>query len=151
MQDSQESGAGADDVYVPKVYWFAAMDSFLRPKKLPFLGTGDLTALLSQNSLPLILNYTTPALPSQASSCGICGGQNVALEQIFFKYFDFPCQSSFHQMVSHSNKNNNKRILSTPRPLGSISPNIHLNILFVSPTDLSIYPIKIPFVFLSCD
>jgi hypothetical protein len=36
-------------------------------------------------------------------------------------------------MVSHSNKNNNKRIRSTPRPLGSI------------------YPTKIPFVFFSCD
>jgi hypothetical protein len=29
IEDSQKSGAGADDVYVPKVYWFAAMYSRL--------------------------------------------------------------------------------------------------------------------------
>jgi hypothetical protein len=43
-------------------------------------------------------------LPNAASqvrtrvwSCGISGGQ--ALGQVFSKYFGFPCQSSFHQLL----------------------------------------------------
>jgi hypothetical protein len=35
---------------------------------------------------------------SLVRSCGICGKQ-MALEQLFSEYFDFPCQFSFHEMI----------------------------------------------------
>jgi hypothetical protein len=32
VNDSEKSGTGGDDVYIPKVYWFDIMYSFLRPQ-----------------------------------------------------------------------------------------------------------------------
>jgi hypothetical protein len=40
-----------------------------------------------------------PPFRSQVRSCGICGGE-VGTGQVFCEYFSFPCQLSFHQLLS---------------------------------------------------
>jgi hypothetical protein len=44
--------------------------------------------------------FPTPAarVRAQVKSCGIYGGK-LALGQVFFEYFGFPCQFSFHRLL----------------------------------------------------
>lgn len=46
VSESKTSGAGTDDVYVPKLPWFTAADSFLRDVVITRKSTSNLVSLI---------------------------------------------------------------------------------------------------------
>jgi hypothetical protein len=60
----------------------------------------SLTYLFGHSSVQIVSCWlpTGAHILSQARSCGICGGQS-GTGIVFSKYFDFPCQFSFHQLL----------------------------------------------------
>jgi hypothetical protein len=71
---------------------------------LPFLATPE--AQFVGRAIAQAVSQWLPTMAARVRvrvwSSGICGGK-VALEQVFFEYFDFPCQSSFYQILHPQN------------------------------------------------
>jgi hypothetical protein len=60
------------------------------------------------------LRLPTAAARARATYCGICAERS-GIGQVFSEYFDFPCQSLFHQML-----HNHRHLLSGAGTIGQI-------------------------------